>query len=104
MSLKPDHFFSIPETTRKVAKAAFPKDDNLYINMRDELGGIYADEDFADLFAVRGKPAEAPGRLALVTLMQYVEGLTDREAADAVRGRLDWKYALGLPLDDAGFH
>ncbi len=104
MSLKPDQFFSIPATTWQVAKAAFPKDDNLYMNMRDELGIIYADEDFADLFAVRGKPAEAPGRLALVTLMQYAEGLTDREAAEAVRARIDWKYALGLPLDDAGFH
>jgi transposase len=46
------------------------------------------------LFPSRGQPAEAPWRLALVTLMQYAEGLTDRQAADAVRTRIDWKYVL----------
>ncbi len=66
--------------------------------MRDEMGVFYRDQDFADLFSRRGQPAEAPWRLALVTLMQFTEGLTDRQAADAVRGRLDWKYALSLEL------
>lgn len=61
------------------------------------------DEDFHDLFPVRGQPAEAPWRLALVTLMQYAEGLTDRQAADAVRTRIDWKYVLSLELTDTGF-
>ena len=51
---------------------------------------------------VAAKPAEAPGRLALATVLQYVEGLSDRQAADAVRGRIDWKYALGLSLIDPG--
>ena len=71
--------------------------------MRDELGVFYSDDNFNSLFSEKGKPAFCPWRLALITIMQYVEGLTDRQAADAVRGRLDWKYALGLELTDSGF-
>ena len=71
--------------------------------MRDTLGTIYEDEQFADLFPQRGQPAETPWRLALVCVMQFREGLSDRQAADAVRGRLDWKYLLGLELSDPGF-
>jgi len=69
----------------------------------DELGTIFTDHDFVDLFAHRGQPAEAPFRLALVTILQFLEGLSDRQAANAVRGRIDWKYLLCLELDDAGF-
>src|SRR6266511_2964013 len=58
---------------------------------------------FAGLFAVRGRPAVSPARLALVSVLQFAEGLSDRQAADAVRGRIDWKYALGLELADTGF-
>src|SRR5918911_2116798 len=82
--------------------AAFPK-GSLAIRIRDELGVIYHDEQFAPLFPTRGQPALAPWRLMLVTLLQFAEDLTDRQAADAVRGRIDWKYALSLPLDDPGF-
>lgn len=64
---------------------------------------MYQDQDFLDLFPRRGQAAEAPWRLALVTIMQYAEGLTDRQAADAVRTRIDWKYALSLELTDPGF-
>jgi transposase len=96
---KPD---PIPEETARVARAAFP-DGNLYVRMREALDAIYADEDFADLFPTRGRPAEAPWRLALVTIFQFAEHLSDRAAADAVRGRIDWKYALSLELTDAGF-
>src|SRR5262249_11701657 len=60
-------------------------------------------DQFADLYPNVGQPAEAPWRLALVTILQFAENLTDRQAADAVRGRIDWKYALGLELTDAGF-
>jgi transposase len=74
-------------------RGAFPK-GTTYTNMRDALGTIWEDEDFADLFPRRGQPALAPWRLALVTVMQFAEGLSDRQAADAVRGRIDWKYAL----------
>ena len=71
--------------------------------MRDELGTIYRDDQFADLYPSVGQPAEMPWRLALVTILQFAENLTDRQTADAVRGRIDWKYALGLELTDAGF-
>ncbi len=93
----------IPEMTRLVAKAAFPK-GSIAITLRDELGAIFADHDFAELYPALGQPAESPARLALVTILQYVENMTDRQAADAVRGRIDWKYALGLELNDPGFH
>ena len=95
--------FSIPQETTRVARAAFPK-GNVYMTMRDDVGLWYKDSEFASLFASpAGRPAESPGRLALVTIMQYAEGLTDRQAADSVRGRIDWKYGLALPLEDSGF-
>jgi transposase len=71
--------------------------------MRDELGVFYTDEDFAALYPTRGQPAETPWRLALVLVFQFVEGLSDEQAAEAVRGRIDWKYALSLELNDPGF-
>jgi transposase len=71
--------------------------------MRDELDTIYQDEQFQDLFPSRGKPAEPPWKLALATIFQFAENLADRQAADAVRARIDWKYALSLELTDAGF-
>jgi transposase len=102
MSLHPQEPPSLPEETSRVARAAFPK-GALCLRIADELGSIYTDSQFTALFPRRGKPAEAPGRLALATVLQFVEGLTDRQAADAVRGRIDWKYALGLSLIDPGF-
>jgi len=103
MSLKPEPIGSVPEETARIAHAAFPK-GNRYMLLRDELGTLYQDELFADLFPACGQPALAPWRLALVTLMQFLEGLSDRQAAEAVRSRLDWKYLLGLEVTDAGFH
>ena len=102
MCLHPHDVPSIPDETARVAHAAFRK-GTLFMRMRDEIGTIYRDEAFAALFPARGKPAEAPWRLALVTVMQYVEGLSDQQTADAVRGRIDWKYALSLELVDPGF-
>lgn len=81
---------------------AFPKGTRC-LRIADALGTLYQDADFTDLFPARGQPAAAPARVALATVLQFVEGLTDREAADAVRGRLDWKYALALELTDPGF-
>jgi len=92
----------IPEETARIAQAAFPK-GNIYMRMRDNLGVFFNDEQFAALFSSRGQPAYSPWRLALVLVMQYVEDLSDRQAANAVRGRIDWKYALALELEDAGF-
>src|SRR5579871_3654552 len=102
MSLKPQSICPVPPETARVARAAYPK-GNIYLQLRDRLGRIYTDEDFADLYPKDGQPAEAPWRLALVSVMQFVENLSDRQAANAVRGRLDWKYLLSLELDDPGF-
>ena len=75
----------------------------LAVQIRDRLGQWLADEDFAAAFGIRGKPGWAPSRLALVTILQRAEKLTDRQAAEAVRTRIDWQYLLGLPVDDPGF-
>lgn len=102
MSMQPKGSGEIPVDTVRVARAAFPK-GSLAIRVRDELGPLFDDEEFAGLFPSRGRHAWSPGRLALVLVLQFVEGLTDRQAADAVRARIDFKYALGLRLDDPGF-
>jgi transposase len=102
MSMQPKEPGEIPVETVRVARAAFPK-GSLAIRVRDELGPLFSDGEFADLFPSRGKPAWSPGRLALVLVLQFVEGLTDRQAAEAVRARIDFKYALGLDLGDPGF-
>src|SRR5476651_1014140 len=102
MSMKPEPIGPIPTETERVARAVFPK-GNRAMQMPDRLGIIYDNAVFVDLSAVRGRPAEAPWRLAVVTVLQFAEGLSDRQAADAVRARIDWKYALGLTLDDTGF-
>ncbi len=102
MSLKSLPIPPVPEETARVAQAAFPR-GNVVMQVRDTLGAIYTDAAFADLFPTHGQPALAPWRLALVTVFQFMEGLTDRQAADAVRDRLAWKYALSLELCDPGF-
>jgi transposase len=102
MSMYPQAIGSIPEETVRVARAACPK-GTLAMRLRDSLAELYQDEHFAELYPVEGQPAYAPWRLAIVTVLQYVEGLTDRQAADAVRERIDWKYSLGLELSDPGF-
>jgi transposase len=102
MSLRPTPPDAIPASTTAVARAAFPK-GNAYLRLRDELGPLFTDAEFAALFASRGQPAESPWRLALVTVLQFAEDLSDRRAADAVRSRINWKYLLGLELTDPGF-
>ena len=103
MSLHPQAQYVAPVETAKVAHAAFPK-GNLCMTMADTLGTFLSDEAFSELFEVRGQPAESPWRLALVTILQFVEGLTDRQAANSVRSRIDWKYLLCLELTDTGFN
>ena len=88
--------------TAQVARAAFAG-GSLAMRVRDELGAWCGDEAFAGLYGVRGAPGISPAQLAVVTVLQFAENLTDRQAADAVRGRLDWKYCLGLELTDPGF-
>jgi transposase len=102
MSLKPEPLSPIPEHTARLARMVCPK-GNLCLWIGDELSTVFQDELFVALFPRRGQPTEAPWRLALVTVLQFVEGLSDRQAADAVRTRIDWKYALRLDLEDLGF-
>ena len=102
MVLHPQFVQSIPLLTQEIARQAFPK-GNIYTRLRDELGMFYSDEDFTELYALEGQPALRPWRLALVCVMQYMANLSDRGAAEAVAARIDWKYTLGLELNDPGF-
>lgn len=102
MSMRPGSWPGVPGETARVARKAFPK-GALAIRARDELGGWYDDVAFAGAYGVRGRPGISPAQLAMVTVLQFTENLTDRQAADAVRARLDWKYCLGLVLEDEGF-
>jgi len=90
MSLHAQPLAPIPELTGRMAHESFPK-GTLAMDLRDALGSIYEDADFAHLFPRRGRAAEAPWRLALVTVLQAVENLSDRQAVQMVQGRLDWK-------------
>ena len=102
MSLRPQVLYLVPQETARVARSIFPK-GHPYLLMYDTLGTIFQDRDFSALFPNDGQPAEAPVRLALATILQFAEGLSDRQAADAVRSRIDWKYLLCLDLTDPGF-
>jgi transposase len=103
MSLHPEPIGEVPVETARVARAAFPR-GTVITRLRDEFTSLYEDTDFRTLYPARGQPGLPPWRLALVTVFQFLEHLSDRQAADAVRGRIDWKYALGLELTDPGFH
>lgn len=102
MSCDHPQWYVIPEATAQAARRAFPK-GNRYMTLVEVLGPIFTNSDFADLYGHRGRPAAAPARLALVLVFQQIERLSDVAAAEAVRARIDWKYALALPLDDPGF-
>ncbi|MCY0924423.1 transposase, partial [Streptomyces sp. H27-G5] len=102
MSMRPVGLPEIPEQTMAVARAAFPK-GSLAIRVRDRLAEVFADEPFAGAFGVRGAPGLSPGVLSLVTVLQFTEDLTDRQAAAMAVRAIDWKYALGMELTDTGF-
>jgi len=101
MSVQPRPWPEVPADTAWVARRAFRK-GALAIRARDELGSWYDDEAFAGAYGARGKPDIWPAQLSMVTVLQFAENLVGRQAADAVRGRLDWKYCLGLALEDEG--
>ena len=92
-----------PEVAAAVRAAYRRREPPLPVTVRDRLGELFPDAEFAPAFGVRGRPGWSPGRLALVTVLQMAENLTDRQAADAVRDKISWKYALGLGLGDEGF-
>lgn len=102
MSLQPQAIPPVPEETARVARAIFPA-GNRYMHLRDELGTVYTDEQFAALYAAGGQFAEQPWRIALLLVLQFMENSTDRQAAEAMRTRIDWKYVLSLELTDPGF-
>ena len=103
MSLQPKSLYQVPEQTAKIAQAVFPN-GNSYLKLYDTFGSLFSDQDFALLFPDNGQPAFSPVRLMLVLILQFAEGLSDRQAAEAVRARIDWKYLLCLELTDPGFH
>lgn len=103
MPLRPGMWPEVPQETARVARASFPR-GSLPMRVRDYLGAWCRDADFAGLYGEGpGRPGLSPAQLMAVTVLQFAENLTDRQAADAVRGRLDWKYCLGLELTDSGF-
>ena len=102
MSVPTNFIFTVDPETARVARSAFKK-GNVYMFRRDELELSYHDSDFIDLYSYTGQPAKSPAFLALVSVMQFGEGLTDKQAAQAVATRIDWKYALGLKLTDTAF-
>jgi hypothetical protein len=64
--------------------------------VRDRLGGLWQDEDFAGWYSRHGRPGLSPAQLATVSVPQFVLNLSDRRTAEAVRCRIDFTYALGL--------
>jgi transposase len=102
MSLPKEAIPAVPAETARVARKVFRK-GHRWISLRDEIADLYDNEAFADLYASNGQPGYAPWRLALISVLQFAEQLSDQQAADAVRSRLEWKYLLALPLDDEGF-
>jgi hypothetical protein len=102
MSLQPKGLPPVPEQTAAVARAAFPHGSPA-IRARDRLAEVFADEPFAEAFGVRGAPGISPGALGLVTVLQFAENLTDRQAAAMAVRAIDWRYGLGMELGDTGF-
>lgn len=103
MAVRPGLWPEVPEQTAVVARASFPR-GSLAMRVRDHLGAWCQDGDFAGLYADGpGRPGLSPAQLMVVTVLQFAEDMTDRQAADAVRGRIDWKYCLGLQMTDSGF-
>ena len=102
MSLQIQSNYKVPEKTAEIARAIFP-DGNQYMKLFDTFGSLFSDQDFAQLFPDKGQPAFSPVRLMRVLILQFIEGLSDRQAVDAVRTRIDWKYLLCLEITDPGF-
>ncbi|MEU7363907.1 transposase, partial [Streptomyces olivaceoviridis] len=103
MSLRPRSGEQVPSLTAQVARASNPGGTTA-IWVRDRLDGLWCDEDFADWYPRDGRPGLSPAQLATVCVLQFLLGLSDRQAAEAVRCRIDFKYAMAMELDDPGFH
>jgi len=102
VSLTPKPIGPIPEDTLLVGQQVL-SEDNLYRIIGEQYAEVVKDEDFADFYSHTGQPGYSPARLSLITVLQAMEHLSDRVAIHMVRTRIDWKYALHLPLNDPGF-
>jgi transposase-like protein DUF772 len=102
LSMRPLASPPVPVATAALARAVFPA-GCLAMRLRDELGEVFSNADFTGAYPRRGGPALSPATLALVSVLQYAERLTDRQAAHAAAARIDWTYAVGLELADPGF-
>lgn len=102
MSFRSQTSYTVTEETARVGRAVFPK-GNVYLRLADTFGSMFEDADFAELFPVDGQPALSPVRWMLVLILKFAEGLSDRQAEEAVRTRIDWTYLLCLEITDPGF-
>ncbi|MEV0695611.1 IS1182 family transposase [Streptomyces sp. NPDC050388] len=103
MSLRPRSGEQVPSLTARIARASNPGGTTA-MWVRDRLDGLWADEDFAGWYPRDGRPGVSPAQLATVCVLQFLLNLSDRQAVEAVRCRIDFTYALALELDDPGFH
>src|SRR6201994_631937 len=103
MSIRPRLGVEVPELTAQVARASNPSGTTA-MWVRDRLDGPWGGGGFTPLYPRAGRPGISPAQLATVSVLQFLLELSDRDAAEAVRCRIDFKYALGLELDDPGFH
>ena len=103
LSLRPRSGERVPPLTAQVARASNPAGTTA-IWVRDRLDGLWCDEDFADWYPRDGRPGLSPAQPATVCVLQFLLGLSDRQAAEAVRCRIDFKYAMAMEVDDPGFH
>ncbi len=103
MSLRPRSGEQVPSLTAQIARASNPCGTTA-MWVRDRLDGLWRDEDFAGWYPRDGRPGISPAQLATVSGLQFLLGLSDRQAAKAIRCRIDFKYALAMELDDPGFH
>ncbi|MCZ7456770.1 transposase [Streptomyces sp. WMMC940] len=103
MSLRPRSGEHVPPLTAQIARASNPGGTTA-IWVRDRLDGLWRDEDFVDWYPRDGRPGLSPAQLATVCVLQFLLGLSDRQTAEAVRCRIDFKYAMAMELDDPGFH
>ena len=102
MTLRERDVGAMPEDIGELGRRVLGEGDP-YRVIGERLADIVGDEQFAELYEPRGRAAISPSLLALVPIFQFLEDLPDREAARQVAVRLDWKYALRLPLGYAGF-
>lgn len=91
----------IPTATARIARAAFPQ-GHPHLAADEALGAVCTAAACAALFPRRGQPARPPWRLALTTIRRFAAGRADRQAADALRGRIDWQDVLRLDRADVG--